>query len=286
MVLAYWCRKHVFNDLKPYICVIEGCDDAGALYGHSGTWIQHVASHWGSIFRTSECPFCSAIYEKGGIVYFRHLSTHLREVSLSVLPQPGHDDEGSNTNDSDLPSSVPNSHKVYSRADPIEYPLTGEKQAESDQPQPPLSPALFVTPRDLGTEAAPGQNTDASTSSENRTPIPGREDLENPAALSAAIIRSLWKPKPDLDSIIDRLLAVRGRRPTPVQLSESEIQYLCIEASEKFLSQPTLLEPKIPITVGDIYPIPFPTLPASLIDNIRCTATFMDSTVIFSKALN
>lgn len=56
----------------------------------------------------------------------------------------------------------------------------------------------------------------------------------------------------DLDSIIDRLLEVRGSRPgKQVQLLESEIRYLCTKAREIFISQPILLELEAPIKVSD-----------------------------------
>lgn len=55
----------------------------------------------------------------------------------------------------------------------------------------------------------------------------------------------------DLDSIIDRLLEVRGSRPgKQVQLLESEIRFLCTKAREIFISQPILLELEAPIKVG------------------------------------
>ncbi|PMB69610.1 Serine/threonine-protein phosphatase PP1 [Beauveria bassiana] len=59
----------------------------------------------------------------------------------------------------------------------------------------------------------------------------------------------------DLDSIIDRLLEVRGSRPgKQVQLLESEIRYLCTKAREIFISQPILLELEAPIKIcGDIH---------------------------------
>lgn len=54
----------------------------------------------------------------------------------------------------------------------------------------------------------------------------------------------------DLDSIIDRLLEVRGSRPgKQVQLLEVEIRYLCTKAREIFISQPILLELEAPIKV-------------------------------------
>ncbi|KAF8147925.1 Metallo-dependent phosphatase-like protein [Mycena galopus ATCC 62051] len=59
----------------------------------------------------------------------------------------------------------------------------------------------------------------------------------------------------DLDSVIDRLLEVRGNRPGKfVKLQEYEIQYLCTKAREIMITQPILLELEPPIKVcGDIH---------------------------------
>ena len=69
----------------------------------------------------------------------------------------------------------------------------------------------------------------------------------------------------DLDSIIDRLLEVRGSRPgKQVQLLETEIRFLCTKAREIFISQPILLELEAPIKVRGAFhrgiPIPPPPL--------------------------
>jgi serine/threonine-protein phosphatase PP1 catalytic subunit len=60
----------------------------------------------------------------------------------------------------------------------------------------------------------------------------------------------------DLDSVIDRLLEVRGTRPgKQVQLLEAEINHLCAKAREIFISQPILLELEAPIKVGILVPV-------------------------------
>ena len=57
----------------------------------------------------------------------------------------------------------------------------------------------------------------------------------------------------DLDSIIDRLLEVRGSRPgKQVQLLEAEIRHLCQKAREIFISQPILLELEAPIKASNL----------------------------------
>ena len=59
----------------------------------------------------------------------------------------------------------------------------------------------------------------------------------------------------DIDSIVDRLLEVRGSRPgKQVTLLEHEIRYLCTKAREIFIQQPILLELEAPIKIcGDIH---------------------------------
>lgn len=54
----------------------------------------------------------------------------------------------------------------------------------------------------------------------------------------------------DVDSIIQRLLEVRGSRPGKnVSLQEGEIRGLCMKAREIFISQPILLELEAPIKI-------------------------------------
>ncbi|CAB1321793.1 unnamed protein product [Coregonus sp. 'balchen'] len=61
--------------------------------------------------------------------------------------------------------------------------------------------------------------------------------------------------KLNIDSIIQRLLEVRGAKPGKnVQLQENEIRGLCLKSREIFLSQPILLELEAPLKVcGDIH---------------------------------
>jgi len=49
----------------------------------------------------SECPFCAAIYQHGPPAYFKRVAALLREVSLSVLPQPADEDDEINSDDSE-----------------------------------------------------------------------------------------------------------------------------------------------------------------------------------------
>ena len=91
----------------------------------------------------------------------------------------------------------------------------------------------------------------------------------------------------DLDSVIDRLLEVRGSRPgKQVQLLEAEIRYLCTKAREIFISQPILLELEAPIKVSVE-----PNTPAQRGANgdwrkFRSVGIYMDSTMTFFDYLS
>ncbi|KAM5367170.1 hypothetical protein ACJZ2D_010160 [Fusarium nematophilum] len=85
-------KKHVFDDLKPYICTVRGCKIT-TLYSHIRAWARHEYSHSLSDSLSPECPFCSAMYQTSASAYYKHVSRHLQEVSLSVLPQSADDEE-------------------------------------------------------------------------------------------------------------------------------------------------------------------------------------------------
>jgi len=59
----------------------------------------------------------------------------------------------------------------------------------------------------------------------------------------------------NLDSLIQRLLEVRGQRAgKTVQMTETEVRVLCLRSRDIFMSQPILLELEAPLKIcGDIH---------------------------------
>ncbi len=58
----------------------------------------------------------------------------------------------------------------------------------------------------------------------------------------------------DIDSVIERLLEVRGSRPgKQVNLAENEVRALCLKARDIFMSQPVLLELEAPIKICGVF---------------------------------
>lgn len=217
-----------------------------ALYNHSVIWAQHEASHSESS-RLSECPFCAAGCQRGTPAYFKHVSAHLREVSLSVLPQPAEEDDGFDSDDSDLASPVAPEANISSPAEPGGPASPGA--GEAWEPQQPHDPTLALSSiygepeavsRTDPVQAVPKPTLDAGTSGERGAP---RTD-ETQTILGT-------ESDFDLDSIIDRLLEVRSSIPgKQVQLLELEILYLCNKSREILISQPMLIELEAPVKVS------------------------------------
>ncbi|KAL0967627.1 hypothetical protein UPYG_G00254660 [Umbra pygmaea] len=72
---------------------------------------------------------------------------------------------------------------------------------------------------------------------------------------SLSVSKKMAESELNVDSIISRLLEVRGCRPGKiVQMTEAEVRGLCIKSREIFLSQPILLELEAPLKIcGDIH---------------------------------
>jgi len=91
--------------------------------------------------------------------------------------------------------------------------------------------------------------------SENKNKVTSENNLESPPVPKPPPPPIISEPvegstEVDVDSIIDRLLAVRGKRPgNRVTLPENEIRYLCRTSRAIFMAQPMLLELEAPINV-------------------------------------
>lgn len=282
-------RKHVFEDLKPYVCTIDGCEEPRTLYNHSALWPEHESSHLVSPPRMAECPFCAAIFQQRALPYFKHVSTHLQEVSLSVLPHPADEDDGFDSDDSnndETASSAP-SHPLQelpdvdtsSSAKPREFPSAGKGGDEPWQSLDPnrsticpslLGPSLAESAQHdpaLGQIEAPSQTEMVQVLSEPADDAgPSGQGYRYSGSTSASTPQpDLYNPDEDdlLHSVIDRLLEVRGSRPgKQVHLLEAEIRYLCTKAREIFVSQPILLDLEAPIKVISLILVSFECSPS------------------------
>ncbi|KAM7195048.1 Metallo-dependent phosphatase-like protein [Rhypophila sp. PSN 637] len=251
-------KKHVFDDLRPYVCTIATCEDSKSLFNLSGEWARHEDSHALAASSSSECHFCFARYQSKGPAYYKHVSGHLREVSLYVLPQPVSEDEVFDSSDSDPPSSAPGPDEDGLNMDDKDRQRHLDEDNEEDtdhsaSPEPPkeIGPPTQDKPAEGAETTLASIDKDNPTHETNLTKIDGPSSQSGPPG---TLERGPWDDI-DLDSIIDRLLEVRGSRPGKlVQLLEVEMRYLCVKGREILLSQPMLLELEAPMAViGDLH---------------------------------
>lgn len=80
-------KRHVFNDLQPYVCTNVECEHLLLLFSSRKRFAEHEKSH-GITEPLRACPFCPNERDKiPQIAYFKHVGRHLQEVCLAVLPR-------------------------------------------------------------------------------------------------------------------------------------------------------------------------------------------------------
>ncbi|KAH8882462.1 hypothetical protein GQ53DRAFT_665989, partial [Thozetella sp. PMI_491] len=79
MLIRQTCRRHVFRDLRPYICTFEDCQNGGKLYVSRHEWMYHELQIHRRKYICNRCP-TSCPTRKA-------METHLREhYSGSIHP--------------------------------------------------------------------------------------------------------------------------------------------------------------------------------------------------------
>ncbi|KAF7510478.1 hypothetical protein GJ744_006324 [Endocarpon pusillum] len=73
-------RKHVYRDLKPFICTFEGCFGSTVGYSSILEWAEHE-SHNHHVNQTFSCPQCQIIFSSAGT-----RMAHMKELCMSGTP--------------------------------------------------------------------------------------------------------------------------------------------------------------------------------------------------------
>jgi hypothetical protein len=152
-------RRHIFNDLQPYVCTQVICEAASQTFKSWSSWVQHESSHLVLEASYRLFPFCPET--KGPILtktYFKHLSRHLPEIALAVLPQT-HDSDL----DSDTQSNFGSDGAAVSQAsipeeliDPPFPEILAENQATPNEETPPIDePPQKTDPASVGAPSIP-----------------------------------------------------------------------------------------------------------------------------------
>ena len=95
-------RKHVFDDLEPYICTFGGCEEKTTTFKSHRDWSNHEFKAHAEFSKrrvdTGKCPICSVSVQQPDKYLARHVGRHLREFSLASLP-PLEEDEDEEAED-------------------------------------------------------------------------------------------------------------------------------------------------------------------------------------------
>ncbi|KAK8051670.1 hypothetical protein PG993_003055 [Apiospora rasikravindrae] len=99
-------KKHLFLDLKPYICLVDECAFDISPFPTKVQWEDHLLEHapLGSSSSISECPICQDDSSNSQTTAKAHLARHLEEIALTVLPTNPDSEDGTDL-DSGLASS-------------------------------------------------------------------------------------------------------------------------------------------------------------------------------------
>ncbi|KAK1759060.1 hypothetical protein QBC47DRAFT_336716 [Echria macrotheca] len=78
-------KKHVYDDLRPYLCTVEACDQGTTMFRSHRIWAQHEATHRVQDWEGETCPFCDDSGELDSSAVSSHVAKHMREISLAAL---------------------------------------------------------------------------------------------------------------------------------------------------------------------------------------------------------
>ena len=87
-------RKHVMNDLRPYVCTLPLCSQAGATYASRSAFLDHELSSHGDSYDLEigklschrKCVFCGEVLlEDEWEERVRHVGRHMEEIAFTVV---------------------------------------------------------------------------------------------------------------------------------------------------------------------------------------------------------
>ncbi|KAH8683773.1 hypothetical protein BGZ61DRAFT_480797 [Ilyonectria robusta] len=166
MTRTQW-KQHIFDDLMPYCCIHEECQDVCQPFQRTKPWAMHLQFHMGLIAWPSTCPFCGPESKRlDREAFLKHVSSHLREVSLAVLPHAAREsDDEDNIRDDDSSLLSLTSHRAAKIAGtPGKVESDNGDYSRIPSPDLPRSDSILLlehgSPRDARLDKEDGDNGD------------------------------------------------------------------------------------------------------------------------------
>ena len=84
-------KDHLLDDLQPYVCVYPNCETVlenslNGCHSYRARWTEHLAAAH-PFTADQKCPLCLNDIGQSTEKFLRHVSQHLEELALIVLPQ-------------------------------------------------------------------------------------------------------------------------------------------------------------------------------------------------------
>lgn len=80
-------RLHVFEDLRPYLCTYEECEDSNKNYPSWSDFIDHeIWAH--ECGNKADCVFCGEVLPASRTGRGRHIGRHMEEIAFTVVTKP------------------------------------------------------------------------------------------------------------------------------------------------------------------------------------------------------
>ncbi|KAF2142612.1 uncharacterized protein K452DRAFT_270397 [Aplosporella prunicola CBS 121167] len=100
-------KEHVFQDLRAYVCIFEGCPWLGVPFESCQAMTDHLGTHhkFAPQWTSQHCPLCCEPTPEGWSQISLHFARHMEEIALGALPPTEDSDASSDSNST--PSACP-----------------------------------------------------------------------------------------------------------------------------------------------------------------------------------
>lgn len=91
----------MFNDLQPYICLLENCKTPDRLFARRRDWEDHLSQESDTLFDRNVCPLCFVVLPSARN-WRSHVGREMQQMALFAIPKEIYgegdeeDDEGEN----------------------------------------------------------------------------------------------------------------------------------------------------------------------------------------------
>ena len=124
--------KHVFDDIKPYVCVFEQCQTPHRLYSARREWRHHVEKAHATQYDAIDiCHLCTAVTGSKG-KWISHVAKHLQELAISALRLGQEEVEDDVEEDVAADTSQNELEDIASSEDEMTYQPTKERVPDID----------------------------------------------------------------------------------------------------------------------------------------------------------